>query len=226
MVCNCWMFTPPRFTWGTRGDALISSQSDAAWNRPIVSHRIEISWFNLHTSHGSHPHTYHTYHTLHHNAWILRHPEAAASIVKSSIDLSASQCNVPLIALDPWPRALRCLHCCWWILNLESLMGADWLTLNHWKAHSPKKLSRQSTCCTCSYWHPLHLHISSHHPRRCSAPCNPRWFSALKARSRRASTSKPLIPTILQHLATTGKLTKLTVVTQSPSLLTSSRNRT
>ena len=36
---------------------------------------------------------------------------------------------LPLIALDPWLRALRCLHCCWWILNLESLWIFDgcWL---------------------------------------------------------------------------------------------------
>lgn len=55
MVCNCWMFTPPRFTWGTRrftslhyeyhGDALISSQSDAACDQsyPIVSKSPDLS---------------------------------------------------------------------------------------------------------------------------------------------------------------------------------------
>ena len=109
---------------------------------------------------------------------------------------------LPLIALDcPWSMTASPPLLALLLVNSESWIFMNlWWVLTGWR-HSPRKLSHQSnysTCCTCSYWHPLHLHISSHHPRRCSAPCNPRWFSALKARSRRASTSKPLIPTILQ----------------------------
>ena len=69
--------------------------------------------------------------------WILQHPEAAASIVKSSNDLSAMCHWLPSMT------GSRCLHCCHWrILTLWCLTADCWLTLNHRKAHSPRKLSR------------------------------------------------------------------------------------
>ena len=158
-----------RFTSLHHGDALISSQSDAAWHWPIVSHRIEISWFNLHTSHGSHPHIYQY---ISYIASQRLNPPAPWGSSQHRKKLKRPQCISVQCAIDiHWSPLIHdrepSVACTaageFWILNL-------WWVLTGWRWIPERPtlqknwVTRVITCCTCSYWHPLH--ISSHHPRR------------------------------------------------------------